>query len=372
VSAVTGVSNPGPELSELPSPSACSAPTAAELLNGPWISPKKRIYFYSGDEWEQFVLEWANLLRDDYVSVKQLGGPDDHGIDIAAMLSHQGLEGAWDCYQCKHYAQSLEPGHARAEILKIFCGVIEGHYVLPRKYRFLAPQGCGATLSKLLSSPSKLKANFLDYLQPGNRLTVGMDDDYLRHMKQLVDGTDFSIFDSENIDEVIALHKKSPYHVHRFGGPLPSRPQPMLPPGVPSLIESRYIQQLMQIYEERYPGTPFTPTTATSHEHVGTHYPRQREAFYSAEALRLFARDSVPSGTFEALQDEVYDGVIEIYERDYSTGFDRLSHVLQAAVETQLTTNALISVTEVRDRKGMCHQLANEDRLTWVRGDPRD
>jgi hypothetical protein len=128
----------------------------------------------------------------------------------------------------------------------------------------------------------------------------------------------------------------------------------------------------MQVYEERYPGTPFTPNTAADHEFVGKHYPRQREAFYSAEALRLFARDSVPAGTFEALKDEVHDGVIETYERDHPMGYTRLSCVLQAAAEVQLTRNALISVTEVRDRKGMCHQLANEDRLIWIREHPND
>ena len=288
------------------------------------------------------------------------------------MLSEQGLEGAWDCYQCKHYAQPLEPRHSRTEILKIFCGVIDGHYVAPRKYRFLAPQGCGAALSKLLSSPTKLKADFLDHLQSGDRLTADMDPAYLQGVRELAECTDFSIFGSEDIDEVIAVHKRSPYHVHRFGGPLPPRPQALVPPDVPSLGESRYIQQLMQVYEERYPGTSFTPDTATSHEHAGKHYPRQREAFYSAEALRLFARDSVPDGTFEALKDEIHDSVIEIHERTYPTGFDRLSYVLQAAVGAQLTTNALISVTEVRDRKGMCHQLANEDRLMWIRESPDD
>ena len=288
------------------------------------------------------------------------------------MLSEQGSEGEWDCYQCKHYAQPLEPRHARIEILKILCGVKDGYYVLPRKYRFLAPQGCGAALSKLLSTPTKLRADFLDHLQPGDRLTADMDPAYLHGVRELAQSTDFSIFGSEDIDAVIEVHKRSPYHVHRFGGPLPRRPQTLTPPDIPSVGESRYIQQLMQVYEERHPGTSFTPDTAAAHEHVGKHYPRQREAFYSAEALRLFARDSVPDGTFEALKDEIHDGVIEIHERDFPTGLDRLSHVLQAAVEAQLTTNALISVTEVRDRKGMCHQLANEDRLMWVRKHSND
>ena len=41
------------------------------------------------------------------------------------------------------------------------------------------------------------------------------------------------------------------------------------------------------------------------------HFRRQREAFYEAESLRVFARDSVPPGTFESLLDDIHDGVID-------------------------------------------------------------
>jgi hypothetical protein len=336
------------------------------VINGPWLPPKQRIYFYSSGEWEQFILEWAHLLNDPYVAVKQFGGANDHGIDVAAMLSDQGLEGEWDCYQCKHYEQALTPALARAEIVKIFRGVIDGHYVMPRRYRFLAPRGCGAALTRQLSTPSKLKDTFLDEVEQGKALVNGLDHSYVRAIRDFAEKADFSIFDSEDIDEVIQRHKRHPHHVPRFGGPLPARPRPESPPTEPSSTENRYVEQLMEVYSEKY-GVDFTPEIAVSHESIASHYPRQREAFYSAEALRVFARDSVPSGTFESLQKEVYDGVVEVYERDNIAGYERLSQVLQAAVGAQITSNALISVTEVLDRKGICHQLANEDRLTWVR-----
>jgi hypothetical protein len=355
-----------PELLDLRAPTQQSPPNAAVVSGGPWLAPKKRIYFYSAGEWEEFILEWAHVLDDPYAAVKQFGGANDHGIDVAAMLSDQGLQGEWDCYQCKHYEQPLTPGLAKAEIIKIFLGVIDGHYVMPRKYRFLAPRGCGAALTKLLSSPSKLKDSFLDEAKQGKALVAGLDHSYIKAIREFSEKVDFSIFDSEDIDEVIQRHKKHPHHVPRFGGPLPARPKPALPPAKPSPMENRYVEQLMEVYSERY-GVGFTPEMAASHESVTLHYPRQREAFYSAEALRVFARDSVPSGTFESLQDEVYDGVVEICERDNIVGYERLTQVLQAAVEAQITSNALISVTVPRDRKGICHQLANEDRLIWVR-----
>jgi hypothetical protein len=103
-----------------------------------------------------------------------------------------------------------------------------------------------------------------------------------------------------------------------------------------------------------------------THDLTSEHYPRQREAFYSAEALRLFARDSVPAGTFEALQADLYDGVVEVCEGD-GPAMERLQRVLAAAAQAQVTSSPLLSVLYLRDRKGICHQLANEDRLLWVK-----
>jgi hypothetical protein len=37
----------------------------------------------------------------------------------------------------------------------------------------------------------------------------------------------------------------------------------------------------------------------------------------------------------------------------------------------QLGTNILLRVERPDDRKGICHQLANEDRLTWVQAGER-
>jgi hypothetical protein len=370
--AVVDTSNHGSptHLEELPQPLTLSPANAAALLTGPRLTPKQHIWFYSPAEWEEFILEWAALLPG-YVAVKRFGGANDRGIDVAGLLSEHGLEGPWDCYQCKHYNHPLEPGDARAEILKIFCGVVGGHYVLPRKYRFLAPQGCGPGLGRLLSAPSRLKQDFLDNLVPTKPAYKQLNMETLNRVKQLATETDFSLFDSENIDKVIATHQHSPNHLVRFGGQLPARPQPDIPPDDPAQYESRYVEQLIEIYDERFPGHNFTPSLAASNSQTSGHYLRQREAFYSAEALRVFARDSVPEGTFTALQQEVFDGVIEFCDGTHDSGFERLSSVLTAASSLHLTANALIAVTEQRDRKGICHQLANEDKLLWVRSESR-
>jgi hypothetical protein len=102
-------------------------------------------------------------------------------------------------------------------------------------------------------------------------------------------------------------------------------------------------------------------------ERTSDHFRRQRQTFYSAEALRVFARDSVPQGTFEALQEDVYEGVIEHYDCPYPTALERLRRVLNAAAGMSASPNALMDVSGPKDLKGICHQLANVDRLVWRR-----
>jgi hypothetical protein len=106
---------------------------------------------------------------------------------------------------------------------------------------------------------------------------------------------------------------------------------------------------------------------ARDHAKAGQHLARQREAFYSAESLRMFARDSVPEGTYEAIESEIYNAVVEVEERDFDNGYDRLGSVLTAARAVQLGGNILAPAVTGPDRQGLCHQLANDDRLTWCK-----
>jgi hypothetical protein len=97
------------------------------------------------------------------------------------------------------------------------------------------------------------------------------------------------------------------------------------------------------------------------------HFGRQREAFYHAESLRVFARDNVPPGTFESLQEDIHSGVIDICDGDHADGYERIKKVTQTARELQLTSNPLLICSKPKDRDGICHQLAIEDRLLWTK-----
>jgi hypothetical protein len=66
------------------------------------------------------------------------------------------------------------------------------------------------------------------------------------------------------------------------------------------------------------------------------------------------------------LQDDIYGGVIDTRDAPHADGYVRVCEVTKAARTLQITANALISCVNPKDRDGICHQLANEDRLKWT------
>jgi hypothetical protein len=335
-------------------------------LAGPPVTPQQRIYFYSGDEWELFIREWVTGLADQYIQIKRLGGPGDRGVDVAAFKTVNGFEGAWDCFQGKHYAAALTLSDAIPEIVKVFAGVVAGQYLMPDRYCFLAPRGCGSTLNRLLSTPSKLREEFLSRTKPGSAAVADQPVETVEAIRALAATTDFAVFQSVEILDALDVHRKTPYYTARFGGPLPSRPPVEAPPEEFGDHETQYVRKLIDVYVEQQPSEPIDEAALSTHPRFGEHFQRQRISFYSAEALRLYARDSVPDGTFEALQDDIHGGVIEVAEANHACGMDRLREVLTQSTQLDLSAHALVSVSRLEDRKGICHQLANEDRLTWT------
>lgn len=355
-----------PSLEGIPEPRRQPS-NAARVQFGRPMPPQLQVLLYSADEWEEFILEWAHCKESDYHQVRRLAGPGDMGIDVAGFVDDQGLDGIWDNYQCKHYETPLTPGIAAPEIAKILWHSYSGRYVAPRKHYFVAPKGCGTTLTALLNKPSSLKAHVFSNWdrQCAAAVTrgraIGLEGDF----REYVEAFDFSRFASRNLLEVVDEHRASPYHAIRFGGGLPARPTPAPPPALPQTEESRYIQQLYEAYGDRVQARVSDVEGLKDRQDLVDHYHRQREFFYHAEALRGFARDTVPPGTFEDLQTEVYAGVVDVAAGRHEDALERLDSVTQAATQVQLTSNSLISVVKVPDRKGICHQLANEDRLTW-------
>jgi hypothetical protein len=274
----------------------------------------------------------------------------------------------WDNYQCKHYDHAIYPSEAFVEIGKLLWYSFNGEFKPPRRYYFVAPRGVGTTLNGLLSNAPKLKTELIAGWDKFCRKSITktqeilLQGDFLAYVQQF----DFTIFDSKTALQSVEAHKQCPYHVARFGGGLPARPPSGKPPGQIAPNESRYVEQLFDAYSEHTEAAVPDADTLKKWPKLKDHFQRQRVAFYHAESLRVFARDTVPPGTFESLQEDIHAGVIDTHDAQHEDGYARVRAVTQAARELQLTSNALITRSRPLDRDGICHQLANEDRLKWT------
>lgn len=348
-----------------------AAPLSAHVHSGVPVPKAIRVKNFSPDEWEDFIEEWAASHEKAYVKVLRFGGSGDYGVDIAGFCTDKGFEDRWDNYQCKRYANPLRPSDIWVELGKIIYYSYIGEYTPPRKHYFVASLGVGTTLEKLLNKPTelrkKLKENWDRYCKSKITTTKGIA--LNRDLLSYVDAFDFTIFSSKSHVELIETHSHTGFHAVRFGGGLPARPNPEVPPAVPAASESRYIRQLLDAYGDHL-GSPLRDMSALgAHSILERDFRRQRERFYHAEALRNFARDTVPEGTFDDLQDEVYHGVVDVTDATHPNAYERMKATVAQASTIALTANPLASVTKSQDRQGICHQLANEDRLKWVIND---
>lgn len=359
------------DLQDIVAPPAPPVPTLTKVMHGPPIPAHQQILLYSAGQWQGFVHEWAYFcLKTLYKQVQEFGGAKDRGIDIVGFADDQELQGVWDNYQCKHYDHPLHPADAWPEIGKLLWHAFSGAYKPPRSYFFVAPRGVGTTLAGFLADSERLRHELKkNWDKNCRKMITGTQEIKLEGVfLQYVDTFDFSTLGMKTGLEIVDAHRvHCPYHAARFGGGLPDRPTPESPPAEIAPTESRYVAQLLDAYADHTKKPAMGIGALKTWPRLNEHFGRQRVAFYHAESLRVFARDSVPPGTYESLQDDIYVGVIDTHDSDHADGYERVCAVTKAARDLQITSNPLISCAKPQDRDGICHQLANEDRLRWTK-----
>ena len=311
-------------------------------------------------------MEWADSFKDEYKRVERAGGAGDMGRDVVASCDDTG--DVWDNFQCKHYKSALTPTDIWIELGKLVYYTHKGEFTYPREYTFVAPQGAGNKLSKLLKNPNalkkQLKDNWASYCERkiSERVVVPLKGDLAAYL----DSLDFAIFSSLPPLRLVEQHRQTQWFVHRFGGGLPARPATDDPPTAIASDEAVYVRALLDAYGSRVRKAFTEPKDLEGEDEFVRHFGRSRKEFYSAESLRLFSRDTLPDGEYERLQEQIHDGVADEVDASHSDGYDKVRAVTRAARDLQITSHALVPRMEPRDRGGICHQLANDERVRWV------
>lgn len=352
----------------LPTPQDPPEPSADTVASGPLVPAMDLMKLFSPDAWEGFVQEWAHSLKSEYQLVEKCSGASDMGRDVIATVSEDDPD-VWDNYQCKHYDHPLRPGDIWLEVGKAVYYSHLGEFTFPRKYRFVAPQGVGTTLIKLFKKPDVLKARLIEEWDGHcrNGITSTQEVALVGDLRDHLDVLDFGVIGYIPAQRLLDEHRQTRWHVARFGGGLPQRPQTPDPPDQPAENEVVYLSKLLAAYADHRGKPVASVDDLAGANDLVRHYGRSRKEFYSAESLRGFSRDTLPPGSYETLQDEVLAGVQDIIDGQHNDGYQRVLAVVQAARQLQLTRHALVPRLDVRDRGGICHQLANDrGDVRWV------
>jgi hypothetical protein len=344
------------------------------LSNQEILSPRRpaldTVKLFSATEFEDFVREWAyGYLAKKYKHVYRRGGANDMGRDIVAYEDDQ--KTIVDYYQCKHYGQPLVPTEIWKDIGKLCYFTFKGEYKMPRKYYVVALHGLGPNLGKMIDeNPAELRSQLIEnwnkYCQ--NEITaktsIPLEQQLLDHINKI----DFSIFSSKDVLELIEEHSKTVWHVPRFGFSLKPRPKTSSVPPEIAGSESRYIEQLLSAYSDKNKAEIPNISELNNYPDEVRHLIRQRESFFSAESLRIHARESLPPecDEFGKLKQDIFDGVINEVEKAHLNGLERVNTVTDRAMTLPVQGNILAEQIENRDKQGICHHLANENKITWV------
>jgi hypothetical protein len=343
--------------------------TNQQILLGQRLNPLAVITTYSDSEWEIFIREWVEGLRSSYKQVRRASGSGDKGRDVIGYVEQVSNASPWDNYQCKHYDHALYPSDLWKELAKLCVYTQRADYSTPRAYYFVAPRGIGPEALALFEDPQRMREGLLTRWRSGGLLSIGRVDIPLStELQAYVEAFPFERIKEIPPSQIIEQHRQTRYHPARFGGGLVRFPPiaAEVPPEVAS-IETNFVARLLKVYRERASAEMPDTKALDSYPKFKKHFDRQRNYFYLAELLRNFTRDNIPEDAcFERLQELIFDGVIDTVEAEHRDGYERLNQTLNVARSLQIDSHPLKECLELYHRSGICHQLANDQRLEWV------
>lgn len=333
--------------------------------------PLLRLRNMRDDEFERVVGEWAySCLRSSkkYSNVALLGGSGDSGRDLVAYIDSDMKK--FDIYQCKRYDKPLSPSVYMIEFGKLCYYTFIGEYSVPRKYYIVASNGIGKLLRSLIENPSEINLKLIEEWdekcgKKGQIISKGIQ--LTDELKKYIEEFDFSIVSDISPITLIEDFSSSVWYKYHFGGGLKRRPKFEKPPETLQAEEKKlpYVRQLLQVYSKEAKQEFKTQEELKQEQGFYRHFLRQREGFFSAQSLKRFVRDElVDEESYEQLKEQVEYGVMDIYEREYDSELERVKSTTQQANTLSISTDEIKNVT-IQDKTGMCHELVNEDRLTW-------
>lgn len=339
-----------------------------DIMFGRQYEPYKRMKLFDPDEYEKFTQSWIYGCRKKlYKSVENYGKSGDKGRDIVGYKK----DGEWDNYQCKNFAKALSPSTIQLEVGKLIYYTQKGEYEKPSMYYFVSPKGISNDSRDLLNDSNKLKEVMIEKWDTvcSKKITKTKVVKMNNTLKEYIDKFNFRIFSSIDNDQMINELKGTKYYSMFFGGGF-SKPRKgsFNTPEEIQQEEHKYISCLLAVYSEFNDEEIHNIDALINFKDDFKHFREQRIHYYSAESLKIYARDSLPTnGHFDKLKEDLYWAISTILRERHDNGYACLGAVQKHVSTIDFSSNILNNVLRTRDRLGICHHLSNDGEVEWVK-----
>lgn len=329
------------------------------------ISEQKMLESFEPNEYEEVIEDWVNGYlkpKREYVDVERLGGKGDKGRDVCAFYTKD--RQTWDNYQCKHYDCPINLSILKQEISKLCYYTFKSVYPLPKEYYFVAPKSLSVEAhDTLYYHKDELKKSIIDeWTFQVNKMTADEKNKLFEYIRNSVD---FSIFKHISPNVFIEQFKTTNYFRFRFKQHIKLKSNLNAPEKI-NTFENTYINHILDTYSEM-------ENTNINRENIPSkyieHFKRQRKHYYSAFTLEKITRDACKNEKpFLDIKEDIYDSIIDTVEdTSIKTGYQRLNNSLKEARDCQISdSNELSNAVNSSSKQGICHYLANENKVKWV------
>lgn len=341
--------------------------TLNDIYGGPSITPLDRLVIIEDGKFEELTEVWAyEKIGQKYKEVKRFGGPGDKGRDIVGYYE-ENYPYKIDIYQCKHYKDQLSFSGILKEFAKLCYYTFIKKYPIPQKYYLVSPRGCGTTLrTDYIDNPNNINKKLCDSIKDEKIKVDKIQLSSITGFIHYVETFNFSITEEVTPLRLIEEFSKSKYYPYYFGGGLRNfNPGPPNKPDSIQKEEEIYINQLLEVYSE-LDGKNYSKVTEIDSQYI-EHFEMQRTFYYTIESFRRAVRDSLPSmELFDQIEDTINQGINDITTDPTINGFTRLKNSLERTILMNLDSCQLKNYLKPNDKKGVCHRLANANKVRWI------
>ncbi len=308
---------------------------------------------YSGEEFEQFILEWLKYCCkkiDNGSVLGRIGGTGDYGIDI-----YEKTNDIVTYYQCKRYSKPLTEPQTREIIVKVLWHAFNQRIEKPNKLVIIAFKGFNKKTLTLLGNRVKLKESVIQNADETLK-DINVNDNSAFFIEYINNLDSFDFITTIDIDTIVAEYCLSKYCQFRFlSGAKVEVERVILPKGEYS--KEKFCKELMNI-------------TTTKKERVLL---TAKDQYYSALCLEetdryLYGLDE----EFLKFKEEVSSVIEPARQRNYDSLSDRHLAIIESAMSTNPSNVALdydLHIVTNKDKAGVCHIMVNEGTLSWENED---